>query len=82
MDRVSITNFRNNIFSYVNQAVRLGGVLSVSAPCGNVVMLSEDEYNSILETVYLMNSPQTHKEIIEGMQTPLSECVTLEELDS
>ena len=42
---------------------------------GNAVVLSEDEYNSYVETLYLSSNPNMRKKIIEGMNTPTEDCV-------
>ena len=33
-------------------------------------MLNEEEYNGMLETIYLMNSPETFNQIIEAKDAP------------
>ena len=43
--------------------------------------MSEEEYNSLTETLYLLSHPGTRQEILSGMATPLSDCVPLEEVD-
>jgi PHD/YefM family antitoxin component YafN of YafNO toxin-antitoxin module len=42
-------------------------------------MVSEDDWRSIQETLYLTSIPGMKESIVEGMQTPLDE--TAEELD-
>ena len=39
-----------------------------------LVMLSEEDYNAIQETFYLSANPKLKASIIEGLNTPLSEC--------
>ena len=41
--------------------------------------MSEADYNSLLETVYLMSHPATRDTILEGMKEPLEDCVPLDE---
>lgn len=38
------------------------------------VILSEDDWRSIQETLYLLSIPGMRESILEGMQTPLEEC--------
>jgi PHD/YefM family antitoxin component YafN of YafNO toxin-antitoxin module len=36
--------------------------------------LSEEDWNSINETLFLLSVPGMRESIIEGMETPLDEC--------
>ena len=81
MTNTNATNFRKNIFEYLNQAVEYNDVINVTTKNGNAVVLSESDYNSLLETVYLMSHPATRDTILEGMQESLEDCVPLDEVD-
>lgn len=39
------------------------------------MMLPEKDYNAINETLYLLSVPGMREKLIEGMNTPLSECL-------
>ena len=41
---------------------------------GNAVLIAEDDWNSIQETLYLVSLPGMRDSIIEGMKTPIEEC--------
>lgn len=81
MTNTNITNFRNNIFEYINQAIEFNDVINVNTKNGNAVLLSEDDYNGIMETLYLSSDPQVKADILEGAKTPLSECVSEDEIE-
>ncbi len=40
----------------------------------NGVLLSEEDYRAIVETVYLQSNPGIKDSIVRGIATPLSEC--------
>jgi PHD/YefM family antitoxin component YafN of YafNO toxin-antitoxin module len=42
---------------------------------GNAVLIAEEDWRAINETLYLLNIPGMRESIIEGMKTPLDECV-------
>ena len=42
---------------------------------GNAVILSENDYNSLVETLYLSSDKKVKEEILEGKNAPLTECV-------
>ena len=54
MTNTNITSFRKNIFSFVDQAVTYGEVINVNTKNGNAVLLSEEDYSGIMETLYLV----------------------------
>ena len=74
MTNTNITNFRKNVFGYINQAVEYNDIVNVSTKNGNAVILSEADYNGLMETLYLSNDPQVKDEIVKGLNTPLEEC--------
>jgi len=45
----------------------------------NTVLISEEDWNSISETLYLLSVPEMSESIQAGMAEPISECS--EELD-
>ncbi len=75
MTNTSITAFRKNLFGYVEQAITFGDIINVSTKNGNAVLLSEAEYNSLMETVYLSSIPGMEDSIKRGMEEPLEDCV-------
>lgn len=81
MTNVNATNFRKNLFEYLNQAVDFNDVINVSTKNGNAVVMSEEDYNSLMETLYLMSHPGTREEVLTGMQEPIEACVPLDEVD-
>ena len=81
MTNTNATNCRKNIFEYLNQAVEYNDVINITTKNGNAVVLSESDYNSLLETVYLMSHPATRDTILEGMEEELEDCVPLDEVD-
>ena len=75
MTNINITNLRKNLFEYINQAVEFNDVISVNTKAGNAVIISESDYNGLMETLYLSRDQKVKDEIIEGINTPLEECV-------
>ncbi len=80
MTNTNISNFRQNIFEYINQAIEFNDVVNVSTKNGNAVILSESDYNSLLETLYLSSNEKVRKEILEAKNTPLNDCVSADEV--
>lgn len=81
MTNTNITNFRNNVFDYVNQAIQFNDVININTKNGNAVILSEEDYNGMMETLYLSNDPQVKSDILQGMAEPIEDCVSCSEVD-
>lgn len=75
MTTTNITNFRKNAFNYVEQTIRYNEPLNISTKEGNAVLLSEEDYSGIMETLYLVSMPGMREKIMEGMSTLLEDCV-------
>ena len=75
MTNTNITAFRKNVFGYVDQAVTYGDVINVSTKNGNAVIISEADYNSMLETLHLCSIPGMADSIKAAEQEPLEDCV-------
>ena len=40
----------------------------------NAVLISEEDWSAIQETLFLISIPNMRESIIKGLQTPISEC--------
>ena len=78
MTTVNITNARQELFKLASSCIRFNDRVTVSTKDGNFIMLSEQDYNSLLESLYLAGLPGMYESIKEGVETPLSECEKIE----
>ena len=75
MSIINATNARANFFKLIDEVVDTHEPIYVTGKSGNVVVLSEEDFRSIQETLYLCSIPGMRDKIIEGLNTPLDECV-------
>lgn len=80
MTITNITNFRNDIFKYLNNVIDYSDVIHVTTKNGNAIVLNEEEYNGLIETIYLCSDKRVYEEIIEGKNTPIEECIKSEDV--
>ena len=80
MTTTTITNFRKNIYSMVENTVRFNEPVNITTKDGNAVMISEEEYLGLIETLYLTSVPGMKEKLVEGFNTPLAETVPEEEV--
>ena len=81
MLNTNITSFRKNIFSMLEQTIIYNEPLNISTKAGNAVVLSEEDYRGMVETLKLMSDPEMKSTLLDGMATPLSQCVTEDEIE-
>ena len=75
MLNTNITKFRKDIFNILEQTIKFNEPVNVSTKAGNAVIISEEDYNGLMETLYLSSIPTVKEGIIEGLNTPISECI-------
>lgn len=75
MLNTNITNFRKNIFGILEQTIKFNEPVNISTKDGNAVIISEEDYNGLMETLYLSSVPTMKEKIIEGLHTSLDECL-------
>lgn len=71
----NITNFRKNIFSLLEQTIKFNEPISITTKDGNAMVISEEDYNGLIETMYLSSLPDIKEQIVDGLRTPLSGCI-------
>lgn len=81
MLNTNITNFRKNIFAILEQTIKYNEPVNISTKSGNAVIISEEDYNGLMETLYLSSIPNIKEKIIDGMNTPLNECIPEDEVE-
>ena len=81
MRNINITNFRQNIIDYINQAIEYNDIININTKNGNAVVMSEEEYNGLMETLYLSSQPGLKEELMERMRSPLSESIPENEVE-
>jgi len=73
------TEARANLYKLIEATVDSHEPVTITGKKGNAVLISEEDWNAIQETLYLLNIPDMRESIVKGLQTPVSDCD--EELD-
>ncbi|MBC8438495.1 MAG: type II toxin-antitoxin system Phd/YefM family antitoxin [Deltaproteobacteria bacterium] len=79
MTILSATEARSNLYKLIDQALSSHEPIIITGKRGNAVLLSEEDWKSIQETMFLLNIPGMRESIMEGFATPIDDCK--EELD-
>ena len=81
MTNLNITNFRKNIYEILEQTIKFNEPVNISTKNGNAVILSEEDYNNLMETLYISSIPQLKEDIIEGLAEDVEEYVKEDEVE-
>lgn len=81
MKSTTAENFRDNLSEMIDELIKSNEQLKVTTETGNVVVLSESDYNGIMETLRIYSNPQEKEKIIEGLNTKLEDCVSEDEVE-
>ena len=81
MDIHSASQARANLFKLLEKVNKESKPCIITSRRGDGVLISKDDWESIQETLYLQSIPGMQESIVEGMATPLSDCVSEEELE-
>lgn len=75
MINTNVTAFRKDIYNVLEQTIKYNEPVNVTTKDGNAVILSERDYNGLMETLYLTSIIGMKEKIMNGLNTSLDECV-------
>lgn len=81
MTNTNITNFRKNIYEMLETAIEYNEPINISTKKGNAVVLSEEDYNSLMETLYIESIPGLKDEVTKRANDSEDEFVNEDEVE-
>lgn len=72
----NISVLRKNLFSFIVNVIEYNDSITVSTKNGNAVIISEAEYNAMLETIYLVSQKGLAEKIKKGEKEDISKMST------
>ena len=74
MTIIKMGEARNKLGRLVDEAAASHEPILITGKRGNAVLISEEDWRAIQETLYLLSIPGMRESIREGLQTPVSDC--------
>lgn len=81
MTTTNITNFRKNIYELLETTIKYNKPLNISTKNGNAIVISGEDYNNLIETLYISSIPGLKNEIVKRAAASESEFVDESEVD-
>ncbi len=81
MKPISATEARANLYRLIDETASSRQPVMITGKRHNAVLISEEDWNAIQETLYLMSIPGMKESILEAAKEPMEECISLEELE-
>lgn len=81
MAAINITNARKELYNLVENVNLYNEPALIVSKKGNAVLVSEDDWNALQETVYLNSIPGMAQSLIEGRDAPIEQCVAEDEVE-
>lgn len=74
MRTIRVSEARANLYKLVEEASQMHEPVKITGKRGNAIIIGEDEWRAVEETLYLLSVPSMRESIVEGMKTPIDEC--------
>lgn len=74
MAGITATEARGNLYRLIDETAVSHEPIMISGKRNNAVLVSEEDWSAIQETLFLLSVPKMRESIREGMDTPVSEC--------
>ena len=74
MSTITASAARTKLYRLIDEAAKSHHPVTITGKRSNAVLVSEDDWNAIQETLYLSGIPGMRESIIEGMKSPIFEC--------
>ncbi len=74
MTTLNATDARAKLYSLIDEAAETHQPIVITGKRHNAVLLSEEDWKAINETMYLLSVPGMRESIREGMAANLDEC--------
>ena len=74
MTTLTASQARSNLYKLLDQTSASHEPIQITGKRNNAVLLSEEDWRSIQETLYLLSIPGMRESIRKGLNTPVKAC--------
>lgn len=74
MTTLNATEARTKLYHLIDETTETHKPIVITGKRGNAVLVSEEDWNAINETLFLLSVPGMRESIREGMETDIDAC--------
>jgi antitoxin YefM len=74
MPTLTASEARSKLYRLIDETITSHQPILITGRRGNAVLVSEDDWRAIQETIHLLSVPGMRESIREGLDTPIEEC--------
>ncbi len=74
MTNITVTKARASLYKLLDKIANSHEEIHIKGKRSSAVLISEEDWKSIQETLYLLSIPGMRESIKEGLETPIEEC--------
>jgi antitoxin YefM len=74
MTVIKASEARARLYRLIDEAASSHEPVFITGKRSNAVLVSEEDWRSIQETLYLLSIPGMRESIIDGLKTPVEKC--------
>ena len=74
MNTMNASEARDKLYRLLDESAAAHEPVLITGPRANAVLVAEEDWNAIQETLYLLSIPGMRESIVEGMAAPVSDC--------
>ena len=75
MTRITATEARRRLYVLVDNVAESHEPIQITGKRNSAVLISEEDWRAIQETIYLGNLPGMRASIRKGLKTPVDQCI-------
>ena len=76
MNIVNVTEARAKLYNLIDEAASSHEPIVITGKRNNAILISEEDWNALSETLYLLSVPKMRESIKEGLAENLDDCST------
>jgi antitoxin YefM len=74
MTTLTASQARSILYKLLDTTALSHEPIQITGKRNNAVLISEDDWRAIQETLYLVSIPEMRESILKGLKTPIKEC--------
>jgi len=74
MPKMSATDARARLYRLIDEVAETHEPILITGKRNNAVLLSEENWRTIQESLFLLSIPGMRESIVDGMKTPIGKC--------